>query len=38
MDFIERGNILCVKQYGFRKKHSTKMAIIELEQLNQPMQ
>ena len=30
MDYIERGNILYGKQYGFRKKHSTEMAIIEL--------
>lgn len=30
MDYIERGHILYDKQYGFRKKHSTEMAIIEL--------
>ena len=30
MDYIERHNILYDKQYGFRKKRSTEMAIIEL--------
>ena len=30
IDYIERHNILYDKQYGFRKNHSTEMAIIEL--------
>ena len=34
MDHIERHNILYDKQYGFRKKRLTEMAITELTKLS----
>ena len=39
MDFINKHNVLCENQYGFREQHSTYMAVLNMiDQISQEME